>query len=329
MTGLKMPKLPLAYNWSYGAEHELADWDSRKGLPKGYARAPDYTIVNSNGIAAQPDAKLYPYGGEVNTPPTLRIIEQVECINIIRDMHPDATINYRSNLHVHIRVPGLKDSLDLLKKIQRAIHIELPLCIDLIEPISKGTTPAERKREKRCYVSHHTFLSNERVAKQVCDTETVKEFFEAEVPKDKSGRVLWHLQPRVCVNLRQLLQTDTVEFRHFPGTLDENELLTAILWCRDFLIYAIEGKSIKKLAEAYTRTDALLLPRFSLFQEALEIGYQATCTHGEFTKQEIRENIKAIEGGTFDDTEAHRKATSIARGLSWKHLPKPIGSGSA
>ena len=56
--------------WTYGCEHELADWDCNGELPTGFSRTHDHTIVNSNGIAASPNPKHYPIGGEIITPPS-------------------------------------------------------------------------------------------------------------------------------------------------------------------------------------------------------------------------------------------------------------------
>jgi hypothetical protein len=52
--------------WTYGAEHELGDWDQRKGLPYRHKMdVRDVTCMNSDGIAADPKGKLWPYGGEI------------------------------------------------------------------------------------------------------------------------------------------------------------------------------------------------------------------------------------------------------------------------
>jgi len=309
-----MPKLNQLLNtgkWTYGAEHEFSDWDAWTVLPKCYARSPDYTIVNSNGIAAQPNPKLYRYGGEINTPPT-DMDGQVECLTKIVDMLPECSINHRSNLHIHIRVPGLIGSLETLKNLQVYIHTELPKIIDLLEPIPKGTTLAEKKREKRRRVSHHTFLTKQRLEKQL-QAGSVKEFFELECPKTKDGKVMWHAQPRLAVGLRQLLQTDTIEFRHFPGTLEESELYVCLNWCRDFLVWALEKRPIKNLWKNYEYSD---FPQFPEFDEELEIGYQATASHNGLSQSQIKIAIGLILRGEFNGTQIYKDARARARGLS-------------
>lgn len=314
---------PLAVSlWTYGAEHELSDWDSLKELPRGFTRAPDYTIVNSNGIAAHPNNRIYRYGGEFNTPPTKTPEVQVDCLNVLLDRFPECTVNHRSNLHIHIRIPGLKHDLASLKKLQLYIHRELQSIINILEPIPKGTTAAEVEREKRRYVSHHNFLTEDRLQYQLRMT-TPETFFNAEVPATKK-RILWHLQSRLCVNLRQMLETDTIEFRHFPGTIDPNEFLTCIEWCRDFLLAGLREEPLLPILNRYKSTRSF--PTFPEFDHEREIGYRATCAHGQFTPAEIIQNINAILGGTFRETFAYRKARAISCGVSRKHMPKPPSS---
>lgn len=266
--------------------------------------------MNTNTIAAQLNTDIYGYGGEVNTPPTPTVDGQLKCLQTILTLYPNCTINYRSNLHTHIRIPGLKDDLTLLKKIQKYIHLELKPLIHKLEPIPKGTTLGERKREKRRKISHQNFLSPKRLAAQLAAT-TPTEYFEAEVPKAPDGRVLWHLQSRLCVNLRQMIQTDTIEFRHFPGTLDGEELKTAFDWCRDFLVCAIEWRPLLPLLKQYSKRK---FPQFREFNLDQEIGYQATCVHGKFTSKETITNIQSILRGTFKGTEAWQKAKDLAEG---------------
>lgn len=306
---------------SFGAEHELADWDNLIPLPKGFGRSKDHTIVNSNGVAAQPTPKDYRWGGELNTPPTGYLDEQSELLYIIKETYPNATINHRSNLHIHVRVPGLRDSLADLKHLQEYVHEELPKVIDLVEPIPEGVTPPERKRERRRRVSHHTFLTGKRV-KQQLNARSLSEFFEREVPRSKAGKPMWHAQPRCCVNLRQLLQTDTVEFRHFPGTLDPKELRVCLEWCYTFLRYALKNQSIETLWDHFSVRKFPTFPEYNLDHE---IGYQATAAHNGLDRALIQENIQLITKGRFYGTSAYYQAAERAGVVSREHLPQSFG----
>ena len=281
---------------SYGAEHEWADHPLDRDPPKGFGRdVNDVTIVNSNGIANDPKGKTYRFGGEFNTPPTTTIEGQVQCMERLKEHYPEATINYRSNLHLHVRIPGLKDNLAMLKQLQSHIHRELPLVLaETVEPIPvpipeeyPGTLELKgaRRRFARRRVSHQCFLSAHRVAYQ-CQATTVKEFFEREPPlsKEEPRKPLWHLQPRVCVNLRQLLQTDTIEFRHFPGTMDPRELQAAFTWVKMYTEAALADAPIhtlKILARGW------LFPLFLKYEHNVETRYRRTVHDGSLKQQDI------------------------------------------
>ena len=110
-------------NWSYGVELEYGNCDRKIiELPDGAKwNSLDNTCVSSTGIANDPQGKLYQYGGEINTRPTFSVDEQVEHIakinKFLRDNGPAPIVNYRSNLHIHIRVPGLNTNLKMLKHL--------------------------------------------------------------------------------------------------------------------------------------------------------------------------------------------------------------------
>lgn len=304
---------------TFGCEHELADWPAAAPLPAGYGRTDDVTIANTNGVAAQPDVTVYPYGGEITTPPTETCAGQVACLAELRRRYPGAAVNHRSNLHVHVRVPGLKGSLPALKQLQFYIHTHLPNIIEEIEPIPPGATPAERKRARRRRVSHHTFLTKKRVQGQL-EATTVEEFFRKEVPASRHGVPLWHAQPRCCVNLRQLLQTDTVEFRHFPGTLDPQELMACVAWCHRFVHAALYNENIERVYAAFKKRVCSRFPKFPEFDEEREIRYQATAAGGGLKRYQIKKNIALILEEKFNEQhapdeyrEASRRAGCVPR----------------
>lgn len=298
--------------WTYGAEHELGDWDRSKSLPEGFSvDEKDVTVMNSNGIAADPKGKLYGFGGELCTPPTCTIQGQVDKLMVIRDYYPDATVNHRSNLHIHIRVPGLAQDLDALKRIAAWARWEggLRSVINLIEPIPQprlvdtdflGEYEREKylgavRRYKRRLVSHHTIVTAPRLEKQL-DAFNLAEFFAAEAPADKDGLPLWHLAPRHAVNLRHLREeTETIEFRHFPGTLNPLELQICLEWCRDYLRVCLghhpERSPLSLYKGSYHKDK---FPSFPDYQHWREVRYRKTCHDGTLTKEEIAKNIEAI-----------------------------------
>jgi len=323
-----MKSLHNTKSWTFGVEHEFADIDRSIILPQGCQHnKKDYTIVNSNGIANDPTDRLYKFGGEVNTRPTSKILEQVKILEEILVACPEIAVNYRSNLHIHVRVPGLCNDLILLKALQTYIHTHMPIILPIIEPIPAPQHNLYRdprsyagamRRFRRRKVSHHTLLSKKRLDKQLA-TKSCKEFFMAEVPHRENGTPCWHLQPRCCVNIRQLNETNTIEFRHWPGTLDGSELFNCIEWCRRFLQFALASNPVEQLL-AWMRP--LHFPTFPEYNHDLEVKYRATCHDGSLKDDEIVTNIKAIEAGKFDVEEYQaKKEMTRAKGfdlMSWK-----------
>lgn len=295
---------------SCGCEHELADIPLSTQLPEGYGRdVKDYTIVNSNGIANDPSGRYYGFGGEINTPPTDTSDGQVEVLEEIIRLHPLASVNYRSNLHVHVRLPGLREDLAALKRVQSFIHNVMPMLFSHIVPLIKPDPfefePGEElagamRRYRRRMVSHRTLLTPKRLERQM-RARTVEEFFEREVPQNHAGKPMWHMQPRTCVSLRQLLQTDTVEFRHFPGTLDGVELKTCVDWCTAFMVHAVSGYASAG-ALLHSQSKVGRFPRFPKYSHWREVRYRATCHDGSVPKEQIAENIHLIETGNFGDS---------------------------
>lgn len=301
-------------SWTYGIEYELADWTPARGLPAGWGLdRNDVTMVNSDGIAVDPKGICWPKGGEALSRPTGTPASQGAELGAFLELHPDAAVNYRSNMHIHVRVPGLCNDLEALKKVQTfnkanesVLHLVDPI------PLPTGNTAEElagaKRRYRRRLVSHHKTVSAARVKVQL-KARTVAEFFRAEVPVDRHGNPLWHAAPRAAINLRHLQvptkhPTETVEFRHFAGTLDVAQVVHSVSWCRDYLALALglrsEPNAQTLFAQQYRRAGCF--PRFAVpYVHWMENRYRATCHNGSLSKDEIMLNIKRILDGVFDN----------------------------
>jgi hypothetical protein len=128
-------------------------------------------------------------------------------------------------------------------------------------------------------------------------SESVEEFFAAEAPEDKKGKPLYHLAIRSAVNLRQLLETETIEFRHFPGTLDEHELETCFLWCREYLNAALHTDEPTTLLYRRRFLSKRRFPTFPKYVHWMEERYKRTVHDGSVSKEEIKKNIQKILKG--------------------------------
>lgn len=268
-------------DFSYGVELEYGNCDRTTNLPDGATwNLKDNTCVSSTGIANDPQGKLYKYGGEINTRPTNTIEAQIEHIQLINE-GLDSIVNYRSNLHVHVRVPGLKDNLAAVKKLFQYIITHQQTAFSFIEtiPYPEGTHPDKKylaaiKRMKRNFKSHQSKVPPKRCVDMLA-AKTTQEFFENHAPLTPKGR-MWFFAPRAGINLRPLWgDTETIEFRHFSGTKDMKEMASAIRWCREFTNIALNG-DILDSPIPFMAGFCYNFPRFHPFEYETEMVYQHT-----------------------------------------------------
>jgi hypothetical protein len=288
-------------DWSYGVELEYGDSYRFCELPEGAQwNDKDNTCVSTTGIANDPDGKLYKYGGEINTKPTYSIEEQIAHIKAINEtLCPAPVVNYRSNLHIHIRVPNLHNDLESCKKLLRYVDRYQQQAFDIVETIpvpDKNTLSPEvyewaHKRMKRRQKSHQNKLPKSRVEAMLAST-TTQEFFENHAHKDAKGNPAWFQCPRAGINLRQMWEeTNTIEFRHFPGTTDMVEMESCIRWCREFLNAALNRDDVSP-AEFYAE-QTYQFPDFEPYEYETEQIYQWT-NFDSNTKKDITKRLEAL-----------------------------------
>jgi hypothetical protein len=267
-------------NVTLGVEYEFGDiW--RTELPDGLTwNEKDYSIVSSTGIANDPKGRVYQRGGEINSVPTGSVEEQLAMFELLMEQHPEAAINHRTNLHLHIRVPGLSEDLQSLKKLLAYIDVNQTAIYAAIEPIPqpfRGDSQSEEahkgalKRYKRRQVSHQYKVPAARV-EEALNATTVRGFFDAHSRLQSNGKRAYGLTTRAGINLLQLQETDTVEFRHFTCTKDPQKLLHCFNWVSNFVPAALDGASVRELVNC-ARWE---FPEFAPFDFAMECGYQYT-----------------------------------------------------
>lgn len=266
--------------FSYGVELEYGNCDMRTILPRGAKwNHLDNTCVSTTGIANDPLGKVYQFGGEINTSPTYTIPEQVSHIQDINNSLSDKVVNYRSNLHIHIRVPELHNNLEDCKNLLRYVNTYQGEAFGIVETIpipDKRNLPKhiyewELIRYKRRLKSHQFKLPQNRV-KEMLSAKTTKEFYEEHAPLTDKGR-MWYFSPRAGINLRQMWEeTNTIEFRHFPGTLNMEEMESSIRWCREFLATALNNPDIspREIQGSFK------FPQFAKYEYETEQCYQYT-----------------------------------------------------
>lgn len=259
---------------TYGAEFEFADIRRDKELPTGATwNTKDYSIVSSTGIANDPKGKLYNLGGEINTEPTDNIQEQVDILYRIVESRKEANVNYRSNLHLHIGAPEFTENLDMMKQVLRFVDKWQEEVYPLIEPIPKpdSADKGAMKRYKRRKVSHQQKVPKDRVERAL-QASTFDEFFAAHAPTGAKGQPLWGLTTRAGINLLQLKETGTIEFRHFTCTKSGMQLLDCFCWVHLFFMCALDDGDPIELFKSQPWD----FPKFQLYDHNMELGYQYT-----------------------------------------------------
>jgi hypothetical protein len=296
--------------FSYGVELEYGNSYRFCELPVGAVwNDKDNTCVSSTGIANDPQGLLYVYGGEINTKPTYTIDEQIDHIKKInRDLQPAPIVNYRSNLHIHIRVPGLNEDLEFCKKLLRYIETHQQSAFDIVEsipvPDPNKLPPDVYKwavvRQKRRHKSHQHKLPKNRVEAMLA-AKTTKEFFEEHAPLSEKGR-MWYFSPRAGINLRQMWEgTNTIEFRHFPGTLNPIEMDSCLRWCRDFLDAALNYEH--RVPRDIYQDDEFTFPKFEEYEYETEQVYQWTNFDGN-SRATVKKRLEDLRKHiNIDDVE--------------------------
>ena len=266
---------------TFGAEYEFGDIWRNRDLPRGLAwNKKDYSIVSSTGIANDPKGLSYTRGGEINSSPTTTVAEQLEYFTNLIDADLSPFLNHRTNLHLHVRVPGLNEDLPTLKRLLTYIHKHQVEIYERIEPVpvpNQADYPTEAaykgamKRYKRRLASHQYQVPTARV-EEALTASTPKQFFDAHSRLQANGGRAYGLTTRAGINLLQLQETDTVEFRHFTNTLDVIELKSCFTWVANFIPAALDGATPDEL----TRTFKYKFPPFQPYNHDMEIGYQFT-----------------------------------------------------
>ena len=288
-------------DFTYGAELEYADVYRFNKLPEGCKwNERDYSIVNSNGIANDPKGELWKFGGEINTRPTNTIDEQVEVIKEINGLlYPRPTINYKCNLHIHIGVPGLDEDIEACKKLLRYIDKYGREAFEIADnlPIVKRQDfeneeayKGAKKRLQRNKVSHQQMLPKDRVT-EALNATTIKGFFLAHAPQDKYGNRSWFIAPRPGINLRQLQETKTVEFRHFYQTLNLDEIRSCFIWCREFMDSALNSQ--KRPKDIIAEYPNLSFPTPVKYDHGLHTLFKKT-NLDKNSREKVKEELKKL-----------------------------------
>jgi len=279
--------------FSFGAELEFADvWRFDK-LPFGCEwNTKDFTIVNSNGIANDPRGVLWKFGGEINTRPTSTIKEQVELIGeIISTLNPKPNINYKANLHIHVSfgerfIHDEHFKLDVCKHILRYFLKSYHCITHIVDPLPSfrfENLDDQRLFDmwlKRKQYSHH-YISK-KIINRALKANNMYDFLHS----FPNGNI-----KRMMINVPQVIETNTIEFRHFFQSLDLYEIYSCFVWVYEWCKNALFHPECSP--EEILKRFSLKFPRVHDFDVDLYRGFLLT-NHSENTKQTVFNNIRKM-----------------------------------
>lgn len=266
-----------------GLELEWADVDRHAFIDPslGTWNTEDYSIVNSTGVANCKTGTKHRWGGEINTTPSSTSARQGEIVEALANqLNP--VINYKCNLHVHVkpRIQLLED-IELLKRAAQWMRAQEKFVYSVVEVLVRPSPDnfsreshfkGAVKRYRRNLRGHQGRPSDTRWIEMMA-AKTAEEFKLAHAPPTRKGGRAFHIAPRCGMNLRSLFKHGTIEYRHFPGTRDPVEAESAARWCLRFTEAALTQSG--SAADIY-QAEEWNFPEFREYDHNLQMGYDLT-----------------------------------------------------
>lgn len=282
-------------SFTYGFELEVGDVRRDIQIPPelGSWESSERDIVNVREpyrhVAADPLGLSPPVGGEVNLRPAREPIELVNRISSLGGLfvnhgcQPTACCTTHS--HVHVRIPGLKDDIESLKRLMRYIRINqhdtIRLCGRYFDHPDIAKCPGAKSYMRydggRAMpewmldnIEHHAHDFDSFIAMHCAGKD----------PKSR-GRPF-----RYAINTYCMKHIDTIEFRMFRSTLAPIELLACIDFVRRFMTAALNGGPSVMSIVGVMEAEGLTFPemRFDIDEWR---GLQAT-KHPETRGKKVR-----------------------------------------
>lgn len=248
-------------DFTYGYEIEFGDIDRTVEIPKhlGAWEYCECDVLNLHdpykGIAVDPAGINPPMGGEINTKPTNTWEEQVERIMEIKSMFPNPTSSVVNHGHLHVRVPGLTEDIEMLKVLTAYFANNQQWIIPAMYGFKE--LPEMKGDKNKTYLKYDggrhmpNWLSvNLQKAKNFEDYIRIYCCGKDGVSR---GRPL-----RFGINLYCLKHTNTIEFRCLRSSTEERHIADSFAFAED-LIYAalVTGEDANKILE---RNDYIFPP---------------------------------------------------------------------
>jgi hypothetical protein len=236
------------------------------------SRHPDGKITCSN------PADIHTAGGEVNTPPSNTIEEQVEMVKKILEWQPQVNVNHRLHLHTHVAFPGLCEDLPMMKKILKYIQDNADFVLNTVYVPTRH--PKMNASAWSYQITDQSRMPDYKY-KFCMDAETVEDFRNSHA-KIKNGNVAYQFMKRYAVNLYSIFKHGTIEFRHFFPTLNPDHVRAALEYSKKFVEEAIGDQTpvrdwffLSNNQFFSGRTPKFNLPKEVAYDDELELFWQA------------------------------------------------------
>lgn len=265
--------------WQVRAEMEWPDARTVV-LPSGWRWSDKcFWVVNSDGIACDPQRRLVKHGGQVHTP-IARAPDDLamRCLPLFDSLRPQP--NYRATMRVSIRVPDLRDDVDAIKRLLDYTHRYLPPMWSRVDPLDPmveldpQATDAEHKgahnRLTAAIRARHYLLPaglHQRRMKAV----TIDQLLAPEVTiSTNAGPVSSPL--RETVDVRHVGATGWITFRCFAQAANDDQVHAAAGFATAWTKAALHDDDPVQPVNVWQRH----LPRQLPYRHDLEKGWQRT-----------------------------------------------------
>lgn len=234
--------------FTLGFELEVGDVDRSIEIPRslGSWESSERDIVNLRppyeNVAADPLGLSPPVGGEVNVMPARDIGEMVDRImnllTLFANCGTPATACCTTHSHVHIRVPGLRDDIDALKRLMRYIRrnqeLTVRICGGFREVPELRLCPGAKTYMKYDGGRLMPDWMIDNILEHAHDFDDFIRLHSAGRDPSSRGRPL-----RYAINTYCMKHIDTIEFRMFRSTLNRLELTSCLLLVKSFISAAL------------------------------------------------------------------------------------------
>ena len=269
-------------SWQVRAEMEWPDAHTVVPPPGWKWSATCFSIVNSDGLANDPQRRLVRYGGQLHTP-AAPDPDQLAALTAPMFTRLRPIPNYRAAMRVAVKIPQLRQDLPLLKTVADFTQRHLPRLWSQIDPLDPlldlggVASPIEQRaaaaRLTATIRSRH-YLMPMRAHAQRMNATTLAAFAAQATTLTPDGRVL-PVPLREAVDVRHTPRSGWVVLRCFACPADAEQLRAAAGFAVGWLRHAIDGADPAAVATLVARWSPGL-PRQLPYHHGLEMGWRQT-----------------------------------------------------